>query len=148
MPCLDELYLGYNPLDDDCLDDLASALRCMPALRELDLSSCELGKDGAQGIAAFASRLVRASDDPDGRTLAIETIDVRNNKISAPAAEALLAALTDDGTAHGRARPLLCPRLAAVYMDDNPAVRRPQGREALQRMQAATGIVWAYAQVW
>lgn len=132
--------------------DLAAALRTMPALRELDLSSCYVGHDyhvldRGLGVAAFASSLVRAADDPDALVLAVETIDLRGNKISAAAAEALLGALTD-GAAHERARPLLCPRLTALYLDDNPAVRQPRGREALQKLQAATGIKWAYAEVW
>lgn len=118
---------------------LAQALPAMPALRELDLATNTIGDHGA---VALAQRLVRP---PDGsavlRPLALETMDLRANRVTERGAERLAAVLT--------AGPLLCaPRLAALYLDDNRAVRSAAGKAALQGMQAGTGIAWAYADVW
>lgn len=125
---------------------MAPALRSMPALRELDMASNEIGDEGV--LALTAGGLQRAPGDPEGLTLALETLDLRNNRIADAGATGLLEGLTVDADDNAGPRPLLCPRLASIFLDDNRCVRSAKGKAALQELQAATGIAWAYADIW
>jgi hypothetical protein len=116
----------------------------MPALRELDLSTNGIGDAGFTDFVAHFRR-GNADDAPDV-TLALETVNLQDNNITADTACLLLPLLTN--ITPQQPSPLACPRLAAIYMDDNPVVRSPQGRECLEHMKAVTGIAWAYAEIW
>jgi len=158
MPCLDELYLGFNGIGDAGARAVADCLVHMPVLRELDLACNAIGNEGALALA------VRLSVDGGRRTttttttitittatLLLETLDLRGNRIGDDGACALrdfLAAATTEGGAEreeadggdgeeGRGG---CPNLANIFLDDNRAIRA-RGREALQALQAARGIV-------
>lgn len=131
---------------------MGGALRSMPALRELDLANNRIDNTS---VYPLILSLCRSSSEQEGDeeeraknpTLALETMDLRGNRITELGAVNILSLLTDTLT-HETPRPLLCPRLASIYLDDNPAVRAPVGRTALQKMRTVTGIVWAYADVW
>jgi len=158
MPCLDELYLGFNGIGDAGARAVADCLVHMPVLRELDLACNVIGNGGALALA------VRLSVDGGRRTttttttitittatLLLETLDLRGNRIGDDGACALrdfLAAATTEGGSEreeanggeggeGRGG---CPNLANIFLDDNRAIRA-RGREALQALQAARGIV-------
>lgn len=195
MPCLDELYLGYNRIGEcaGCVvylfwvrgsvrrihmlparpavspnlntTDFTSctmlntrvmggALRFMPALRELDLANNRIANIDIRPLILGLCRSSSSSEgEGDGEErakhpmLALETMDLRGNRITELGAMHMLNILTDPVTNETR-MPLLCPRLASIYLDDNLAVRAPAGRAALQRLRAVTGIAWAYAEVW
>jgi Ran GTPase-activating protein (RanGAP) involved in mRNA processing and transport len=120
---------------------LAPALEAMPALRELDLASNAI-QDQAFLPIIMQFWPVLGEEKP---TLALETVDMRGNRIGEEGAEWLLTLLVDK---QERPQPLVCPRLASVYMDDNPAVRSPRGRECLQKVTAVTGIACVYEGIW
>lgn len=141
MPCLDECYLGFNGINDAGARAVADCLVHMPVLRELDLACNAIGNEGALALA------VRLSTVDGGRatTLLLETLDLRGNRIGDDGACAFRDFLAaedrglDPEDKEGEVRGG-CFNLAKVFLDDNRAIRT-RGREALQALRAARGIV-------
>lgn len=154
MACLDELYLGFNGIGDVGARAVADCLVHMPVLRELDLACNAIGNEGALALAVRLSLEggksrtgpTAATSTTTTATLLLETLDLRGNRIGDEGACALrdfLASATTEGVSErdeGERGGGGCPNLANVFLDDNRAIRA-RGREALQALQAARGIV-------
>lgn len=154
MPCLDEVYLGFNGIGDAGARAVADCLAHMPVLRELDLACNAIGNEGALALAVRLSveggkrrtGPMAATSPTTTVTLLLETLDLRGNRIGDDGACALrdflVPATTEGGSGReeGDAGGGSCPNLANLFLDDNRAIRA-RGREALQALQAARGIV-------
>lgn len=150
MPCLDELYLGYNKIGDAGARAVAGCLEDMVVLRELDLASNAIGNEGA---LAFAMHLSDGGRDEERIShvrprLLLETLDLKENRIGDDGACAFRDFLAcagehESGMGGGRTEEekigLYCPKLLNIFLDQNRAIRA-RGRNALQVLQTTRGI--------
>lgn len=153
MPCLDEFYLGFNGIGDGGARAVANCLVHMPVLRELDMASNLIGNEGALALAVSLA-VDTGGTTTTTTTLLLESLDLRGNRIGDDGACAFrdyLAATMEDGVLNKedgeKGDRWRCPNLANIFFDSNRGIRT-RGREALQALHAARGIICAEGPGW
>ena len=94
------LDIRGNPIGPDGMRALADALRALPLLRRVDISSCDMGPEGARVFASLLSEAARPS---------LESLSFASNDAGAEGVAALAAALSRG----------CAPRLASLHLDRN-----------------------------